>query len=57
MTHNHHFTTKKLVNTGIDLVPLEINPDSVIVNYQDMNHIQEEAYTIIVQQVADVRPK
>ena len=59
MTHSHLliFTTKKLVITGGDHVPVEINPGSIIIHHQDMNTMQEEADTMIVQQVADVKPK
>ena len=46
----------KLVTTGIDPVAVEISPDSVIMYHQDMKIIEEEADTMIVQQVADVRP-
>ena len=59
MTHSHHliFMTKKLFITGADPVPVEINPGSIIIHHQDMKTIQEEANTMIVQQVADVKPK
>ena len=49
--------TKKLVITGTDPVTVEINPDSVIIYHQDIHTSEEEAHTIIVQQVADVRLK
>ena len=59
MTHSHLliFTIKKLVITGADPVPVEINPGSIIIHQQDMKTMQEEADTMIVQQVADVKPK
>ena len=38
-------------------MPVEINPDSIIIHRQDMKTMQEEADTMIVQQVADVKPK
>ena len=59
MTHSHLliFTTKKLVITGADPVPVEINPGSIIIHRQDMKTMQEEADTMIVQQVTDVKPK
>ena len=59
MTHNHLFMTKKLVTTGTDPVPVEIDPDGVIIYGQDMKTMQEEADTMIAKQVyvADVRPK
>ena len=56
MTHSHFFMMTKLVTTGIDPVAVEISPDSVIMYHQDMKIIEEEAHTMIVQQVADVRP-
>ena len=56
MTHSHFFMMTKLVTTGIDPVAVEISPDSVIMYHQDMKIIEEEADTMIVQQVADVRP-
>ena len=59
MTHSHLliFTTKKLVITGADPVPVEINPGSIIIHHQDMKTMQKEADTMIVQQVTDVKPK
>ena len=59
MTHSHLliFMTKKLVITGADPVPVEINPGSIIIYRQYMKTMQEEADTMIVQQVADVKPK
>ena len=57
MTHSQLFMTMKLVITSTDPVPVEINPASVIVYRQDMKTMQEEADTMIIQQVADVRPK
>ena len=56
MTHSHFFMMTKLVTTGIDPVAVEISPDSVIMYHQDMKIIEEEADTMIIQQVADVRP-
>ena len=51
MTHSNLliFTTKKLVITGADPVPVEINPGSIIIHCQDMKTMQEEADTMIVQ--------
>ena len=49
--------TKKLVITGTDPVTVEINPDSVIIYCQDITTVEEEAHTMIVQQVVDVKPK
>ena len=59
MTHSHLliFTTKELVITSTDPVPVEINPGSIIIHRQDMKTMQEEADTMIVQKVADVKPK
>ena len=59
MTHSHLliFTTKKLVITGAGPVPVEINPGSIIIHRKDMKTMQEEADTMTVQQVADVKPK
>ena len=54
MTHSHLFMTKKLVITGTDPVTLEINPDSIIIYRQNMKTIEEEADTVIVQQVDDM---
>ena len=58
MTHSHLliFMTKKLIITGADPMPVEINPGSIIIHRQDMKTMQEEADTMIVQQVADVKP-
>ena len=49
--------TKKLIITGTDLVTVEINPDSVIIYRQDIKTIEEQAHSMAVQQVTDVRPK
>ena len=59
MTHNHLliFLTKKLVITGADPVSVEINPGGIIIQRQDMKTMQEEADTMIVQHLADVKPK
>ena len=59
MTHSHLliFTTKKLIITGADPVPVDINPGSIIIHRQDMKTMREEVDTMIVQQVADVKPK
>ena len=59
MTHSNLliFTTQKLIITGADPVPVEINPGSIIVHRQDMKTMHKEADTMIVQQVADVKPK
>ena len=54
--HNDLFTNKKLVVTGNDPIPVEINK-GVIIQRQDMKTMQEEADTMIVHQLADVRPK
>ena len=58
MTHSHLliFMTKNLVITGADPVPVEINPGNIIIHRQGMKTMQEEADTMIVQQVADVKP-
>ena len=52
-SHSGDFRHYKLVVTGRDPVPIEINCD-VIIQRQDMCTTHEEADTIIVQQVADV---
>ena len=59
MTHSHLliFMTKKLVITGADPVSVQINPGGIIIHHEDMKTMQEEADTMIVQQVADVKPK
>ena len=46
----------KLVLTGSDPVPVEIN-SGVIIKRQDMQTTQEEADTMIAQQVAEVKAK
>ena len=46
-----------IIITCDDPVPVEINPGSIIIHHQYMKSMQEEADTIIVQQVADVKPK
>ena len=56
MTHSQLFMTMKLVITGTDNLPVEINPASVIIYRQDMKTVQEEADTVLIQQVAYVRP-
>ena len=59
ITHSHLliFMSKKLVITGADPVPVEINPGSIIIHRQDMKTMQEEADTMIMQQVTDVSSK
>ena len=58
MTRSHLLImTKKLVITGADPVPVEINRGSIIIHRQDIKTMQEEPDTMIVQQVADVKPK
>ena len=54
--HSDLVTQKTLVVTGSDHVPFEIS-QGVTIQRHDMENMQEEADTIIVQQVADVRPK
>ena len=54
--HKDDFSQHKLVLTGSDPVPVEINR-GVIVKRQDMTTTQEEADTMIVQQVAEVKAK
>ena len=55
--HSQLFMTMKLVITGIDNLPVEINPANVITYRQDMKTVQEEADTVLIKQVAYVRPK
>ena len=54
--HKEYFSQHKLVLTGSDPVPVEIN-SGVIVKRQDMKTTQEEADAMIVQQVAEVKAK
>ncbi len=54
--HKDYFSQHKLVLTGSDHVPVEINR-GVIIKRQDMKTTQEEADTTIVQQVAEVKAK
>ena len=54
--HNDDFSPHKLVLTGSDLVPVEINR-GVVIKRQDMKTTQEEADTMIVQKVAEVKAK
>ena len=54
--HKDYFSQHKLVHTGSDPVPVEIN-SGVIIKRQDMKTTQEEADTMIVQQVAEVKAK
>ena len=49
--------TMKLVITDTDNLPVEINPAGVIIYRQDMETVQEEADTMLIQLVAYVRPK
>ena len=51
-----HFTQKNLIVTGSDPVPFEIS-QGITGQHHDMENMQEEADTMIVKQVADVRPK
>ena len=51
--HKDDFTQHKLVLTGSDPVPMKIN----IIKRQDMKTTQEEADTMIIQQVAEVKAK
>ncbi|KAJ8375438.1 hypothetical protein SKAU_G00060180 [Synaphobranchus kaupii] len=53
-SHKDDFTQHKLVLTGRD--PVEIN-SGVIIKCQDMKTTEEEADTMIVQQVAEVKTK
>ena len=52
--HKDYFSQHKLVLPGSDSVPVEINK-GVIIKRQDMKTTQEEADTMIVQQVAEVK--
>ena len=54
--HKDDFSQHKLVLTGSDPVPVEINR-GVIITRQDMKTTHEETDTMIVQQVAEVKPK
>ena len=54
--HKDDFSQHKLVLTGCAPVPVEINR-GVIIKRQDMTTTQEEADTMIVQQVAEVKAK
>ena len=54
--HKDDISQHKLVLTGSDPVPVEINR-GVIIKRQDMKTKQEEADTMIVQQVAEVKAK
>ena len=54
--HKEYFSQHKLVLTGSDPVPVEIN-SGVIVKRQNMKTTQEEADAMIVQQVAEVKAK
>ena len=49
------FTQKTLIVTGSDPVPFEIS-QGITSQCHDMENMQEEADTMTVQQVADVRP-
>lgn len=55
-SHKDDFTQHKLVLTGSDPVPVEIN-SGVLIKRQDMKTTQEEADTIIVQQVVEAKAK
>ena len=52
--HKDYFSQHKLVLTGSDPVQVEINR-GVIIKRQDIKTTQEEADTMIVQLVAEVR--
>ena len=52
--HKDYLLQYKLVLTGSDPVPVEIN-SGFIIKRQDMKSRQEEADTMIVQQVAEVK--
>ena len=54
--HKDDFSQHKLVLTGSDSVPVEINR-GVIIKRQYMKTTQEEADTMVVQQVAEVKAK
>ena len=54
--HKDDFSQHKLVLTGSNPVPVVINR-GVIIKRQDMKTTQEEADTMIVQQVAEVKAK
>ena len=54
--HKDYLSQHKLVLTANDPVQLEINR-VVIIKRQDMKTTQEEADTMIVQQVAEVKAK
>ena len=54
--HKDDISQHKLVLTGSDPVPVEINR-GVIIKRQDMKTKQEEADTMVVQQVEKVKAK
>ena len=54
--HKDDISQHNLVLTGSDPVPVEINR-GVIIKRQDMKTKQEEAYTMVVQQVEEVKAK
>ena len=54
--HKDYVSKHKLVLTGSDPVPVEINR-SVIIKCHDMKTTQEETDTMIIQQVAEVKAK
>ena len=54
--HKDYFSQHKLVLTGRDPLPMEINR-GVIIKRQYMETTQEEADTMIVQQVAELKAK
>ena len=60
MYHNDNLTDHKLIITGFDLSPVEINKNGLIILRKDMNTSHEEADIIIVQQmltVAEEKPR
>ena len=54
--HKNDFSQHRLVLTGSDPVPVKINK-GVIIKRQDMTTKQEEADTMVVQQVEEVKAK
>ena len=54
--HKDYVSQHKLVLTGSDHVPVEINR-GVVIKRQDMKTTQEETDTMIVQQMAEVKAK
>ena len=54
ISHKEDIVQHKLVVTGSDPVPVEIN-NGVVIRRQDMTTTQEEGDTIVVQQVANLK--